>query len=35
MTERKIGLAAVAMALSCAVGPIVIGALVALGGIVL
>jgi hypothetical protein len=35
MTERKIGVAAVLMALSCALAPIVIGALVALAGIVL
>jgi len=35
MTERKIGFAAVVMALSCAAGPIVIGALVALVGILL
>jgi hypothetical protein len=35
MTERKIGFAAVLMALSCAVGPIVIGAVAALAGILL
>ena len=35
MTERKVGIAAVLMAVACAGGPILVGALAALAGILL